>query len=113
MNKQHERVQRKIDLVVKKGERYILTGPNGIGKSTLLKRLLEKKDSGAIIHPDVKIGYYSQDFNALDMNMNVRDALHEMSDTVTDQEIYRTASRFLLTGDLLKNPIGSLSEGQK
>lgn len=61
----------------------------------------------------MRVGYYSQDFNALDMQMTVWDALHEMSNEVTDQEVYKTAAQFLLTGDLLKNPIESLSEGQK
>lgn len=66
-----------------------------------------------MIHEGVRVGYYSQDFNALDMKMTVWDALHEASDMVTDQEVYRTASQFLLTGDLLKNTVESLSEGQK
>ena len=81
----------------KKGERYILSGPNGIGKSTLLKRLINAHDGDATIHKDVKVGYYSQDFNALDMDMIVRDALHEMSNAVTDQEVYKVASALLLT----------------
>ncbi|MEI7478123.1 MAG: hypothetical protein WCJ81_06645 [bacterium] len=78
-----------------------------------MKRLLNAHDNNAIIHNDVRIGYYSQDFNALDMNMIVRDSLHEVSNEVTDQEVYKVAGMFLLTGDLLKNPIYSLSEGQK
>ena len=67
----------------------------------------------AMIHDRVRVGYYSQDFNALDMNMQVRDALHEVSDAVTDETVYRVASQFLLRGPLLKNKIASLSEGQK
>ena len=51
-----------------------------------------------------------QDFNALDMSMTVRDSLHEVSNEITDQEVFRTAAQFLLTSDMLKNPIGSLSE---
>ncbi|USN57335.1 MAG: ABC-F family ATP-binding cassette domain-containing protein [Candidatus Peribacteria bacterium] len=45
--------------------------------------------------------------------MVVRDALHEVSNELTDQEVYKVASGFLLTGDLLKNEIRYLSEGQK
>jgi len=37
--------------------------------------------------------------------MIVWDALHEVSDELTDQEVYRVASGLLLTGDSLKNPI--------
>ena len=47
------------------------------------------------------------------MNMIVRDALVEVAGDTSDQDIYRAASHFLLNGGLLKNPIGSLSEGQK
>jgi ATPase subunit of ABC transporter with duplicated ATPase domains len=71
------------------------------------------QENEAMISADVRVGYYSQDFNALDMNMIVRDALHEVNDAVTDQEVYRAASQFLLTGSILKNQIASLSEGQK
>ena len=67
----------------------------------------------AMIHNKVKVGYYSQDFDALDMSMNVRDALEEVAEETSDQDIYRVAAQFLLTKELLKNPIGSLSEGQK
>lgn len=100
-------------LEAKKWDRYILTGPNGIGKSTLLKRLIHAHDDDAMIHNEVKVGYYSQDFAALDMNMTARDALHEMSNAVTDQEVYKVASALLLTGEVLKNPIYMMSEGQK
>ena len=102
-----------LDLVVKKKQRYILEGPNGIGKTTLLKRLVHAHDKDATIHEWVRVWYYSQDFAALDMDMVVRDALHEVSDMLTDQEVYKVAAGFLLRGDLLKNTIGLLSEGQK
>ena len=108
-----ERVTKKLELVIRKWHRYIIKWPNGVGKSTLLKRLLKWSDKDATIASEVRIGYYSQDFAALDMDMTVRDALHEVSNEVTDQQVFKAASMMLLTGDLLKNPIHSLSEGQK
>jgi len=113
MSPSGEIVHRKLNLSIKKGERYILKWPNGIGKSTLLKRLVNAHDADAMIADGVRVWYYSQDFNALDMDMVVRDSLHEMSDAIKDQDVYRVAAQFLLTGDLLKNPIHFLSEGQK
>lgn len=113
MNADHEVVTHKLPLVIKKHEKYILVGPNGIGKSTLLKRLVHAHDKDAMIYEGVKVWYYSQDFNALDIDMIVRDSLHEVAEEATDQDIYRTAAQFLLTSNLLKNTIGSLSEGQK
>ena len=46
-----------------------------------------------------------EDFDALDMNMVVWDALHEVSNELTDQEVYHTAAQFLLRGELLKTTI--------
>lgn len=113
MNSAHEVVTHKLPLVIKKWQRYILSGPNGIGKSTLLKKLVNAHDNDAMIHEDVRVGYYSQDFNALDMEKVVWEDLREVAGDMTDQDIYRVAAQFLLTGGLLKNTIGSLSEGQK
>ena len=45
--------------------------------------------------------------------MTAWDALHEMSNAVTDQEVYKVASALLLTGEVLKSPIYCMSEGQK
>jgi ATP-binding cassette subfamily F protein 3 len=145
MNAEHNVVSCKLPLVMKKHDRVMFIGPNGIGKSTLLKRLMmihehkenimkqykaiiEDKTKDMIIkepdttHPEediaqihnkVKVGYYSQDFTALDMDMVVRDNLLEIAGDTSDQDIYRVAAQFLLTGSVLKNTIGSLSEGQK
>jgi ATP-binding cassette subfamily F protein 3 len=113
MNWAHQVVNHKFELTIKKNQKYILSGPNGIGKSFFLKKLINSHDADANIHDGVRVWYYSQDFNALDMNMVVWDALHEIAGDTTDQDIYRVASRFLLTGNLLKNTIGLLSEGQK
>ncbi|MEI6673393.1 MAG: ATP-binding cassette domain-containing protein [bacterium] len=143
MNAEHKVIEYKLPLVIKKNERYMFVGPNGIGKSTLLKRLMmihqhkenimkeykaiiedktkdiilkepdttHPEEDIAMIHNKVKVGYYSQDFDALDMNMNVRDSLEKIAaEGTSDQDIYRVAAQFLLTKNLLKNSIGSLSE---
>jgi len=109
----HEVKHYPFNLVVRKKQKYLLTWPNGLWKSTLLKRLIHAHDNDARLAPGLRVGYYSQDFSELDMNMVVRDALHEVTNEATDQEVYRIAAQFLLKGALLKTTVGMLSEGQK
>lgn len=111
----HEPVQKTIDppITVRKRQRLLIKGPNGIGKSTLLQALADGTNIGAIITPDVRVGYYRQDFSGLDFDKTAYQALEEMMPNPFNQEIYATAAMFLLSSELLKNKVGSLSEGQK
>lgn len=111
--KNHERVWKDLDLKLWRANRLMITGPNGIGKSTLLKELALADGTGAVITPGVKVGYYRQDFSGLDFDKTVYDALAEMMDVPDNQTIYATGAAFLLTAELMRNTIGSLSEGQK
>jgi ATP-binding cassette subfamily F protein 3 len=111
----HEPVQKNIDppITVRKKQRLLIKGPNGIGKSTLLQALADGSNEGAIITPDVRVGYYRQDFSGLDFDKTAYQALEEMMPNPFNQEIYATAAMFLLSSEILKNKVGSLSEGQK
>jgi len=105
------RTKQPVEMELVKGSRILIQGPNGIGKSTLLKAMLAGK--AADINPAVRVGYYSQDFSELDYRQTAYDSLYAISQDKRAQFIYEAAARFLLTGDMLKNQIGSLSEGQK
>ncbi len=111
----HEPVRKAVSpaVSVRKKDKLLIHGPNGIGKSTLLAALAEKREEGAAIAPDVVIGYYRQDFSGLDFNKTGYEALAEMMHQPWNQEIYATAAQFLLTPAILKNTVGSYSEGQK
>jgi len=110
----HEPVLKKVDKVLKKGVRLLVSGPNGIGKSTLLRSLVEGKSEGAKIMDGVKVGYYSQDFATLDYDQTVFDSLEGVLSTGIDtQEMRAVAAGFLITGDLMGHKISYLSEGQK
>ncbi len=109
----HARATKKVDIKLWKGDRLQIIGPNGIGKSTLLKELALETTEGTMIAPGVKVGYYRQDFSGLDFDMTVYDSLGEMMDIPDVKDIYSTGAQFLLTADIIKNKVGSLSEGQK
>lgn len=94
-----------------KGDRLLIKGPNGIGKSTLLKKIL--MGNAAEINPKIRVGYYSQDFSELDFNQTCYESLYDVALDKETSRIYAAASKFLLPGNMMQNKIGSLSEGQK
>lgn len=105
------KITKPIQTELAKGMRLLITGPNGIGKSSLLKNYLINK--GACINPEIRVGYYSQDFSELDFDKTAYESLVEVSQTDHTQIIYETGARFLLTSQILHTKIEALSEGQK
>ncbi len=112
--KKNTPITRELELKVRKNTHVLLTGPNGIGKSTLLQAIASGAANGATIAEGVRIGYYRQDFSGLDFSKTAFEILTETGDGHPDEEeVYETAARFLLPSRLLHHPVGSLSEGQK
>ncbi len=111
--KNHEPVRAEAKVYLRKGQRLLISGPNGIGKSTLLRSLAEGKDEGAVIAKDVSVGYYRQDFSGLDFNQTAYDSLASMMPVPDNQTIRAVGAHFLLNGDALATRVGALSEGQK
>lgn len=111
--KDHEPSRVEVSIKLRKQQRLLISGPNGIGKSTLLRSLAEQTDDGAVITPEVKVGYYRQDFSGLNFNETVYNSLESLMEIPDNERLREVAAQFLLTGDLLNNQVGSLSEGQK
>ena len=111
--KDHKPVKKNVQVTVRKRHRVLITGPNGIGKSSLLEAMATGKEKGAIITPGVNVGYYRQDFSGLPMEKTVYETLADAMEVPNNQLVYATAARFLLPGEKVQNKVGSLSEGQK
>lgn len=111
--KDQKLVERVADISLVKNRHLLLTGPNGIGKSTLLEHLANDTEQGAKISDGVTVGYYRQDFSTLDFDETVYKTL-ETTMAERDEQLMRSiAAGFLITGELMYTKIGNLSEGQK
>jgi ATPase subunit of ABC transporter with duplicated ATPase domains len=110
----HKPVKRKTSITLRKNQHLLLKGPNGIGKSTLLESIASVNlKSGSNILAGTVVGYYRQDFSTLNFEDTVYDSLISVMKEPVEETMRSTASGFLITGDLIKSKIGSLSEGQK
>jgi ATP-binding cassette subfamily F protein 3 len=104
------------NLLVERGERMALVGPNGVGKSTLMRLLSESEevDSGKLrLGHNVKTGYFSQDRYDLDEERTV---LENMTDGAPTEMIPRLRSllgAFLFHGDDVDKKVRVLSGGEK
>jgi len=116
-----EVVYKEVNLEFRKNSKTQLSGPNGIGKTTLLNSIATKNLSKMNFQEDLKIGYYSQDFHNLDFNLTALESLKTATgakpgDLISgneEQYIRSTAAGFLLGGKQMNTLIGDLSEGQK
>lgn len=110
--KNHEAKMVDVDLNFRKGNSVLIKGPNGIGKSTMLRALASKTDKNTI-HPDAKVGYYRQDFSGLDFEQTAYESLASAMGVEDNEKIRHVGGKFLLNGSALATKIAALSEGQK
>ncbi len=107
-------VTKEKELILRKDTHILVSGPNGVGKSTFLKNLLSGNSSDHKILKGVRVGYYSQDFSSLDYNQTVMESLSEAMIGENDiQQMRSIAAGFLITGELMGHKVSDLSEGQK
>lgn len=105
-----------INFEVRHNEIIAVVGPNGIGKSTLLKTIVKKLDalSGEVIKgTKVDIGYYDQEQENLTQNKTILNELWDDHPTMNEGTIRKLLGSFLFSGDDVLKTIHSLSGGEK
>ena len=105
-----------VNFDIKRGERICIVGPNGVGKTTLLKVIRgELSPSGGRLKVgyNVEFGYYDQEQSLLNDANTVLEELHDAYRLYTDTELRSILGRFLFQGEDVFLKVGSLSGGEK
>ncbi|MGT2926605.1 ABC transporter ATP-binding protein [Streptococcus cuniculipharyngis] len=111
-----EMLAQQIELDLRKYDAVALVGPNGIGKSTLLKTLVGELEllAGTVQYgANVKLGYYDQNQSALTSSHTVLEELWSAFPTTPEVAIRNRLGAFLFSGDEVKKTVGMLSGGEK
>lgn len=109
-------ISKNISMRAYRQDRIALVGPNGVGKSTLLKTLIKEIPvlAGSIrFGTNVKIGYYDQELAKLSSNRSVLKELWDEWPLMTEREIRTVLGRFLFSGEDADKIVHDLSGGEK
>lgn len=105
-----------VNFDIKKGEKICIIGPNGIGKTTLLRIMMGEihSDRGRLkVGHNVEFAYYDQSQERLIGNNTLLDEMKESYKLYSDTEMRSILGRFLFTNDTVFLPVGALSGGER
>ncbi|MBQ7347127.1 MAG: ABC-F family ATP-binding cassette domain-containing protein [Clostridia bacterium] len=105
-----------LSFLVKRGERVLIIGPNGCGKSTLIKLILgQLTPTKGVIEAGyhVEIGYYDQENQNLTPENTVLDELWNAYPTMNETDVRNTLAMFRFTGESVFKTVSVLSGGER
>ncbi|MDT7610652.1 MAG: hypothetical protein QOG96_5155, partial [Pseudonocardiales bacterium] len=104
-----------IDVDIRGPERIALTGPNGVGKSTLLRIITGdlQPEQGDVQRADGRIAYLSQRLDLLDLDRTVAENLAAAAPGMPEAQRMNLLARFLFRGARIHLPVGVLSGGER
>ena len=105
-----------VSLAIDRGSKVVVLGLNGAGKTTLLRILggLEDPDTGTVnAGHGLKLGYYAQEHETLDMSRTVVENLRSAAPDLTDTQVRSVLGSFLFSGEDADKPSSVLSGGEK
>ncbi|MFF2459805.1 ATP-binding cassette domain-containing protein [Peribacillus simplex] len=111
-----ETVSKNINSRMTKGESIALVGPNGVGKSTLLKTIISKLPAlsgGFRFGTNVEVSYYDQEQANLVSNKRVLNELWDDYPLKPEKDIRTVLGNFLFSGDDVLKTVSTLSGGEK
>lgn len=105
-----------VDLAIDRGSKVVVIGLNGAGKTTLLRMLagIDEPDTGSVIAGHgLKIGYYAQEHETLDVKKTVLQNMQYAAPHLNDTDARKVLGSFLFSGDDVDKPAAVLSGGEK
>ena len=105
-----------LNLEAHRGEVIGIIGPNGVGKTTLFRMILDQEEptTGNLnTGHNLQFGYYDQELAGLNQENTVIDEIWELRPTQTQGEIRSYLGKFLFSGDSVFKRVGDLSGGEQ